>query len=542
MINVLIKENYFWKKFSNNSATIYFKGYLNSHSLFDMVGLIENIDIKDIASLIKSFDGNFALVVVNNKFTFICVDKIRSSPLFFTKIDSDFYIDCLPNQLINQPKFIKSINNDAVLELCMSGYTIGNKTIYNNLFSLKAGEIVVFKENEFEYQQFYKYFDRASYLQSDYVDELSKLTIKIFQKMINGLEGRQVIVPLSAGNDSRLVVSILKHLGVTNVKCYSYGTINNFESNTAKLIAEKLGYEWIFIPLTNKSEKKYYLSDEYNEYLNFADTCSSVPHFQSLSTIKYLKDLEWIDDDAIFINGNSGDFITGLHINYFLKDITDTEDVETRKDNILNSLINKHFSLWGNLKLNKNLQRIKRNIWKEISSSCGGLENKSNDHALYEYSEFIDRQSKYVISGQRSYEFYGYEWRLPLWDDEYLNFWSKIPLDYKKDQKLYLDMLKKYNFGEVWGNDIPINKKTITPKWIIPLRFLAKIPFALFGKNGKSFWHKFETIFFYYWMDNTKMMSSVPYLRVIKSIRNSPQHHVSWQVLDYIKKNNIKIK
>ena len=85
MINILIKENYFWKKFSNNSATIYFKGYLNSHSLFDMVGLIENIDIKDIASLIQSFDGNFALVVVNNKFTFICVDKIRSSPLFFYK-------------------------------------------------------------------------------------------------------------------------------------------------------------------------------------------------------------------------------------------------------------------------------------------------------------------------------------------------------------------------------------------------------------------------------------------------------------------------
>ena len=32
------------------------------------------------------------------------------------------------------------------------------------------------------------------------------------------------------------------------------------------------------------------------------------------------------------------------------------------------------------------------------------------------YSGFIDRQSKYVINGQRIYEYYGYEWRLPLWD------------------------------------------------------------------------------------------------------------------------------
>ena len=54
------------------------------------------------------------------------------------------------------------------------------------------------------------------------------------------------------------VASILKHLGATNVKCYSYGTAGNFEAKIAKIIAHKLGYEWKFIPLTHKSEKKYY--------------------------------------------------------------------------------------------------------------------------------------------------------------------------------------------------------------------------------------------------------------------------------------------
>jgi hypothetical protein len=87
---------------------------------------------------------------------------------------------------------------------------------------------------------------------------------------------------------------------------------------------------------------------------------------------------------------------------------------------------------------------------------------------------------------------------------------------------------------------MPINSKTIVPKWIIPFRFLFKLPFAVLGKNGKSMWHDFEIIFFYYWMDNTRMMSTVPYFKVIKSLGKKPQNHVSWQAKDYLHNHNIK--
>ena len=107
--------------------------------------------------------------------------------------------------------------------------------------------------------------------------------------MLTEIGDRQIIIPLSAGNDSRLVASILKYLGAKNVKCYSYGT-KGILKKIAKIIANKLGYEWKFIPLTHNSEK-YYASEEYKEYLNYSESFCSVPYFQSLSTIKYLKDL-----------------------------------------------------------------------------------------------------------------------------------------------------------------------------------------------------------------------------------------------------------
>ena len=47
-----------------------------------------------------------------------------------------------------------------------------------------------------------------------YQQELSKITLDIFQKMLDKIGDRQIIIPLSAGNDSRLIASVLKHLGV----------------------------------------------------------------------------------------------------------------------------------------------------------------------------------------------------------------------------------------------------------------------------------------------------------------------------------------
>ena len=539
MININITTSKFWKKYKENDLKIWIKGYIYSHTIERIIDICKDIKKDEVSSFLASIDGHFALIVQKDDLTFIAVDKIRSVPLFFINIKNDFFIDCDPKNLVNLNKFDKKIDENAKLEIAMSGFTIGNKMIYKNLHSLKAGEAVLFKENNYEYLHYYKYFGEIVNKNfNEYLEELSEVTLNIFKKMLNQIGKRQIIIPLSAGNDSRLVASILKYLGATNVKCYSYGAAGNFEAKIAKIIAHKLGYEWKFIPLTHKSEKKYYVSDDYKKYLDYSETFCSVPHFQSLSTIKYLKDLNWIDNDAVFINGNSGDFITGGHIKTNIKDNKEVNSVNAklRKENILNQLIEKHFSLWGYLKTEENIDQIKKNLWNEITKGCDDLLSQDKDHLLYEYSEFIDRQSKYVITGQRTYEYYGHHWRLPLWDVDYLFFWQKVPLDYKLKQKLYIEMLKRNNYGNVWGVDIPINKKTITPKWIIPLRFICKIPFGLFGKEGRKAWKQFDMNFFYYFRDITHMMDTQNYIRIVKDVFKKPSFHVSWQAKDYLKK------
>ena len=537
IINIDIKTGNFWKKFTSNNLNIWIKGYIYSHSIDKIISVCKDIKKEEVSSFIASIDGHFVLAVQRDNLTFLAVDKIRSTPLFFTKIKDNFFVDSDPKNLVNLNSFDKLIEENARLEIAMSGFVIGNKTIYNNLHSLKAGEIVVFQGNSYEYLQYYKYFGEIINKSfEDYLKELSEVTLNIFRKMLNKIGDRQIIIPLSAGNDSRLVASILKHLGAKNVKCYSYGTPENFEVKIAKIISQKLDYEWKLIPLTHKSEKIFYASKDYKKYLDYSETYCSVPYIQSLSTVKYLKNINWINDDAIFINGNTGDFISGGHINLNILDASKLENIEFRKENILSQLIEKHFSLWGYLKTDLNKNNLKVNLWNEIVEGCSDIQKNSNDHLLYEYSEFIDRQSKYVISGQRIYEYYGYNWRLPLWNDEYLLFWQKVPLNYKLKQKLYIEMLKKNNFGNVWGDDIPVNKKKITPKWIIPLRFICKIPFSLFGKKGKKAWKQFDINFFFYFRDITHMMDTQNYIKVIMDIFKRPKINASWLTKDYLKK------
>ena len=137
MININITTNKFWKKYNKNNLTIWIKGYIYSYSIDKIIEICKDIKKEEVSSFVESIYGHFALVVQKDDLTFIAVDKIRSTPLFFVKIKNNFYIDYDPKNLVKFNQFYKTIDENAKLEVAMSGFTIGNKTIYKNLHSLK---------------------------------------------------------------------------------------------------------------------------------------------------------------------------------------------------------------------------------------------------------------------------------------------------------------------------------------------------------------------------------------------------------------------
>jgi len=132
-----------------------------------------------------------------------------------------------------------------------------------------------------------------------------------------------------------------------------------------------------------------------------------------------------------------------------------------------------------------------------------------------EYFEYIGRQSRIVMGQQRTYEYFGYEWRLPLWSNDMLYFWEGVPYKYKVDQRLYVETLCDNNWGNVWL-DIKVNDKVINPLILRWLRILLK---TLFIPLGKSSWHRFEKNVLEYFMHPSYALSPVSYFRILSDFR-----------------------
>jgi asparagine synthase (glutamine-hydrolysing) len=411
--------------------------------------------------------------------------------------------------------------------------------LYRGLNVLGPGQFIVFRNEELP--TFGRYYTYRPWLTEscegrNLQSELAEITLGIMQRMLDSLDGRPLVVPLSAGNDSRLIVSAARHLGYENVRCFTYGRAGNFEIKTSKVIAEKLGYPWRNVKLTTTDARRFFRSDSYEAYLEFADCCTAAPFVQDMWPIQCLKADGFIPQDAVIANGNSGDFISGLHISSSMLNPDVHLDLEERCRKILEALYEKHFALWRYLRTAANSQRIKGALQCSLSSVESELRTYDVDHGFYEYAEFQDRQCKYVVTGQRIYEFLGHDWRMPLWDNSYLRFWEKVPLEEKAEQSLYIRMLQEENWGGVWS-DIPVNQQNIRPIALIPFRWLAKV---LHAPIGRERWHIFEQRYLQYWMDVTCNTACAPY-RTVASDTRGARNYVAWLTEQYLRRHGIEL-
>ena len=189
------------------------------------------------------------------------------------------------------------------------------------------------------------------------------------------------------------------------------------------------------------------------------------------------------------INGQSGDYLTGAHIPAQLYNAA-RPDLDVFYD----ALIAKHWSLWTNLNTPENLAFVRFRVGQVLS------ENPDRDletlFAEYEAWEAEERQSKFVINGQRMYEFFGWDWQLPHWDGELLDYWARVPFQHKFDQNLYKDYLTAWNYKGLFPeNPAFLWRWPLHMMWVIPL---ARAVGLAAGRSAKDRVYKFFWYFSHY--------------------------------------------
>lgn len=437
----------------------------NAIDLNTVVSKLKNVQTaEDLKQIVINLRGIFLIVIWRDEKVFAVSDITRTFPLFYFLRDKNLQIT--DNIWTFSTSVRKCMSEEARSEFLCTGYTIGNKTVYDSISQIQAAEILEFNHYSCISIEYWNYLGTSILDNEPQLLQKKALTLieKSMQRLINSLDGKTALVPLSGGYDSRLILASLKKLRYKKVQCYTYGDPKSKDAKIAKEIAIKLGYPICFVSLTPQFIKTEFELNLLKKYMKFAFNGVSVPHLQDFLVVKYLNKKNLIPADSVFIPGHSGDIFAGTHI-------VGVGENCIRKD-VENAIIKKHF--W----LSKHSRRWTVN-YNNSAPPFSNMENWS----------WKERQSKFIVNSIRTYEFFGYESRIPLWDIDIASFYKNVPLRYKnrRVKKTYSVETNLYDstchiiFEQVGLKPIKRNQDALAVR---ALRRILSIAFNVDGVNN----------------------------------------------------------
>ena len=468
---------------------LYISNHINENQINKLLDVyIKSGDINKMNKLINQFIGSFGIIIKKNDLSIGICDSVRTYPIFYSEEENSMSFDIFDT--IFAMKNI-TFNQKSLLEFNMSGYCLQNRTIFNGINQIRAGQIINLNKNNSFYYKFLPEKNIFNQSEENLIKKLDQISDNIFKRIVEKYKNKKILVPLSGGLDSRFVLAKLIENNCKNIEAFTYGEYNNGEYKIAKKIANKLNIRLRFIGTLANDTRKYFNKIKRKEYFSFSSSFCSTPNMQEYYVIQKIIDEKIYDTkDIVIVNGQAGDFITGGHI-----------PINFKKNESLNKIYQeillKHFNLWGNLSNIDNNNYIKsviKNTFDEVEISI----NKNDPEFLYSYWEWSERQTKFVSNQQRIYDFFKIDWYLPLWDREFLDFWKNLDKKYLLNQYLYKKYLNTWNYKNVFNKEY--NRGNVNP-WIGIAKiniFIANLVGLILGNNKKILLYKYLRYFNHY--------------------------------------------
>jgi asparagine synthase (glutamine-hydrolysing) len=430
-----------------DGSVIFTHGELNSLDSLK-AALANSPDPRTISDILKQTPTTFAVVIVTRSHAFLATDRICSVPLFFSVVHNTLSVSNSASSLIDligAPKILWG----SVAEYLLSGYVHGEKTLYKNVTSLQPGFFLlanrrygsISQSQYFSYRPAPVYRNRKSLIQE--FDDLIDLAIK---RTISYANGRPIVVPLSGGLDSRLVLAKLKQHKYPELYSFTYGLSGNHEAMMGQWVAKKLDVPWRFIRSRTRGLRNLYNTAHRRAYADYADGRQIVPSYVEYEPLSYVVEQEIFPLDSVIVNGQSGDFLFGGHVPATWAKMCSAEIV-------CDFIVAKHCNHWLTSDLDPTREKIKSALHERLDGFLNSDPSKADPSqlmAFYEGWEAQERQPKAAISNQRLYDFLGFAWTLPFWDSELMSFWSQVPYELKFNQDLHIEYLRNYNYRGVF--------------------------------------------------------------------------------------------
>jgi asparagine synthase (glutamine-hydrolysing) len=387
---------------------------------------------ESLESLLLNFSGFYSFVYLNSSQVISAVDRTRSRPLFYSTENNNDYVSDSAYWVVEQLSE-KKVNVLAEQELQQAGYVSGEDTLVSELQQIPAGSVLTLTEKKYRLNYYYYYVPSNNNEEVSHTllhEKLDYAMKKSIAQLINYANGRQLVVPLSGGYDSRAIALYLKELNYNNIITFTFGKVSSEEVAISKQVADALGFKWYFVEYSRGLWRSLTRETVFNNFLDFISSYVSVPNVQVFPAVQKLIEQGVILPDAILVPGHTGDFVSGGHIPKQLLNLPAKGNTLL----IVSAIFERHYCIKS--KLNKS-DALKIKLSKQIEHLQGILPEGLPAASLFEAWEYKERQAKFIVNSNRYYDYFNLDWWMPLWHESVTDFWIEAPLNARVNSTLW---------------------------------------------------------------------------------------------------------
>lgn len=425
--NVWIDEEYF------RGDGLYFFGqaFLNGQpvrdaEVFEFSQMIFECDVK------PDVDGLFTIVKCFDDKIWVYVSDSGFYPIFYTQMDEGFFISSVSAKLN-----FRGIDSANLAYLKYYGFVPGDNTFYSNVFSFPSGRRCIIERGVISYD-----WDRKSYaVTKNQILEMDQLAIKAglksaidkaFDQLVVALNGRQAVIPLTAGYDSRLILTSLLDRKYDNILCFTYGKPGCQEVETARKVASIAGVPWLHIDISDDFITGHNSIESINSFFSFLSNGRSTVYLCDYFAVLFLKQSNLLDSNAIFIPGHSGDFLGGSQ---YVKNIP----IDMEYNDVL------YFYSKSKAIMNRDKGFIIDKFLILDQISFRNLYNAELlGYSVYEDIDLYERISKVVLNSSRVFEYFGYDVLCPFFNAGLVDYCKTMPIAYKVGKVIFNEVLEDF--------------------------------------------------------------------------------------------------
>jgi len=424
MVHILINNNNnnnnsTFKWYKNNN--IYVKGYGYDNGRYkegkELINYFTNIKKEEeFKNILQKLGGFISVIVVNDNVVFATADRFGAFDLFYSKVENDIYISDKVKDIIKETGQ-KSINLNGKKDYIYTGYICHGETLIKNIYSISKFKYLLYN-GKVQLKQYYqiKYEPKNYQNYHEIKKQFDEVVHKVGKKLVDSLDNKQVFIPLSGGMDSRFILLLLIKMNYKNITCFAYGSRIFSERNISKRVAQANNIKFIDIPYKRKEWKNLFSKKENIKYFLSESNYNNMVHLMDYFAAKNIH-----VENGVIIPGHYGAIAKNAYLNSF------------SKKEAMDLFINKYMFFYD-----KKTYKINSYLKERVSSYFDDFYDNDNIYRqaeIFDYAAYDTYRPNHIIKALKPYENKNIQWRLPLLDDDFIEFMNKIPIEYRINKR-----------------------------------------------------------------------------------------------------------